>query len=318
MGITRLRWSTQVVSFFVLLLGGMIGISLGFFLPTLSCPYVGQSRGGDCFLLNLQFNLAMADWARYKVLGLHFLWFSLLVIILGRFWCGWICPFGFVQDVLDLIRRKLHVGYISFSERFRDKLRWIKWAFLFIVLLVPLCVAFPFFAPEVACDLRQPFCQLCPARYVLPLVVGNPGEVAVNFKSATTITMTVLGLSLAIGTIIGAMAKRRFWCPYCPMGLLLSLYRKISLIKLKKDCQKCTMCEVCYNVCPVEIKQIFKEREKENVTFGDCMLCLRCIENCPEDGVLRADFLGKTVYRSTSRGFFHRKYNIPIKKNHDE
>ncbi|MBE9571580.1 MAG: 4Fe-4S binding protein, partial [Proteobacteria bacterium] len=231
--------------------------------------------------------------------------------IIGRAWCSWICPFGFIQDVLDLIRRKLHFGYITFPERLRKGLSCVKWIFLFIALIIPLWIAFPFFAPSVARDMHQPFCQLCPGRYILPLITGNISEVAVNFKSATTITMTILGLSLAILTIIGALLKRRFWCPYCPMGLLISLYRRISFIKLKKDCQKCTMCEVCYNVCPMEIQQVFKERTKEDVTFGDCILCLRCIEHCPEDGVLHADFLGKTIYKSTSKGFFSRQHIIP-------
>jgi len=210
-----------------------------------------------------------------------------------------------------LIRRKLHIGYIRFPERLRANLRCIKWIFFFIALLIPLWVAYPLFAPSVAGDLRQPFCSLCPGKYILPLVVGEPDNVAVDFKSATTITMTILGLTFSTLTIIGALLKRRFWCPYCPMGLLLSWYKKISFIKLKKDCQKCTMCEVCYNVCPVEIQQVFKERENEDVTFTDCTLCLRCVEYCPEDGALRATFLGKTIYKSTSKGFFSRQHIIP-------
>jgi polyferredoxin len=285
-----------IISFLVLILGGLIGLDLGGFLPTYACPYVGQTRGGVCFLFRLQFILAVGTWEAFKALGEHLLYFSLLVIIIGRAWCGWICPFGFLQDVLDLIRANL---------------RCVKWIFFFIALLIPLWVAYPLFAPSVAGDLRQPFCSLCPGKYLLPLIVGDPSRVAVDFRSATTITMTILGLTFSTLVIIGALLKRRFWCPYCPMGLLLSWYKKISFIKLKKDCQKCTMCEVCYNVCPVEIQQVFKERENEDVTFTDCTLCLRCVEYCPEDGALRATFLGKTIYKSTSKGFFSRQHIIP-------
>ncbi|RZB33437.1 MAG: hypothetical protein SRB2_03990 [Desulfobacteraceae bacterium Eth-SRB2] len=311
MTVTNLRWMALIISFFVLILGGLIGIDLGGFLPTYACPYVGQTRGGVCFLFRLQFILGVGSWEAFKALGEHLLYFSILVVLIGRAWCGWICPFGFVQDVLDLIRRKFHIGYIRFPERLRANLRCIKWIFFFIALLIPLWVAYPLFAPSVAGDLRQPFCSLCPGKYILPLVIGDPDSVAVDFKSATTITMTILGLTFSTLTIIGALLKRRFWCPYCPMGLLLSWYKKISFIKLKKDCQKCTMCEVCYNVCPVEIQQVFKERENEDVTFTDCTLCLRCVEYCPEDGALRATFLGKTIYKSTSKGFFSRQHIIP-------
>jgi ferredoxin len=91
----------------------------------------------------------------------------------------------------------------------------------------------------------------------------------------------------------------------------MSWYKKIAFIKLKKDSRKCTMCEVCYNVCPVDIEQVFKEREREDVTFSDCILCLKCIEYCPEDDALRATFLGKPIYRSTRKGFFARLRVIP-------
>jgi len=203
------------------------------------------------------------------------------------------------------------MGYIRFPERLRHGLGCVKWIFFFIALLIPLWVAYPLFAPAVASDLRQPYCQLCPGNYILPLLVGDINGVTVNFKSATTIVMSMLGLIFSVTLIVGASLKRRFWCPYCPMGLLLSWYRKISFLKLKKDSQKCTMCEACYNACPVEIEQVFKEREKEDVTFSDCTLCLRCIEYCPEDDALRATFLGKTIYRSTSKGFFARQHITP-------
>jgi len=307
MTVTKLRWTILIISFFVLTLGGWIGINLGGFLPTYACPYVGVSRGGICFLFRLQFLLGNGSIEAFIGLGKHILYFSLLVIIIGRAWCGWICPLGFVQDILDLIRRKLHMGYIRFPERIRAGLGCVKWIFFFIALLIPLWVAYPLFAPAVARDLLQPYCQLCPGKYILPLLLGDINNVTVNFKSATTIVMSMLGLIFSVTFIAVSFMKRRFWCSYCPMGLLLSWYRKISFLKLKKDSQKCTMCEACYNVCPVEIEQVFKERKNEDVTFSDCILCLRCIEYCPEDGALQATFLGKPIYKSTNKGFFERQ-----------
>jgi len=75
---------------------------------------------------------------------------------------------------------------------------------------------------------------LCPGKYILPLLVGDTNDVVVNFKSATTIVMSVLGLIFSVIVIIGAFVKRRFWCPYCPLGLFLSWYKKFSFLKLKK------------------------------------------------------------------------------------
>ncbi|MBW2039256.1 MAG: 4Fe-4S binding protein [Deltaproteobacteria bacterium] len=307
MTVSQIRWITLTVSFFVLSFGGLAALSLGNFLPTFSCFYV-ESRSGTCFLWVLQHLLDHGYWEAYKSLGKYLLYFSLLVIVIGRAWCGWICPLGFFQDVLDLIRRKLHLGYISFPEELRAQLSCVKWIFLFIALLIPLWVSFPFFGKSIAMDLRQPFCQLCPGKYILPFILGDTVDVAVNFKSTTTIIMSVLGLIFSGVVIFGALLKRRFWCPYCPMGLFLSFYKKISFIKLKKDCQKCTMCGICYNVCPMEIKDLLTERKNEDVTFTDCTLCLRCVEYCPEDETLRATFFGRTIYKSSSKGFFSRQH----------
>jgi formate hydrogenlyase subunit 6/NADH:ubiquinone oxidoreductase subunit I len=54
----------------------------------------------------------------------------------------------------------------------------------------------------------------------------------------------------------------------------------------------------------MEITEVFSSRGRVDVTFGDCILCLKCIEHCPEDRALRVDFMGLAIYRSSSRGFF--------------
>ena len=308
MKVSNLRWIILVVAFLVLTYGGLIGIHLGNFLPTFSCHYV-SSRGGECFFWPLQHHFSGHGGPTYiiRLSRPTLLYFCLLILIIGKAWCGWICPFGLFQDVLDLIRRKLHIGYTTFPEKLRARLAPIKWIFLFIALLVSLSI-FPFFMRGgIARDLSQPFCQLCPVRYIAPLFIGNTNEIGVNFRSPVTITMTVLGHLITAIVIIGSLTKRRFWCAYCPMGLVIGLFRRISFLKLKKDCQACTRCEICYNVCPMEIKEVFLERDKENVTFQDCILCMRCVENCPEDNALRITFLGKTIYKSSRKGFFSRQ-----------
>ncbi len=309
MRVSHLRWIILIGAFLVLTYGGWIGIDLSNFLPTFACRYVGDSRGGECFFWSLQHHFSGHGGPAYLVRLSRpmFLYFCLLILVFGKAWCGWICPLGFIQDALDFIRRKLHVGYVTFPEKLRARLAPIKWVFLFIALLVSLAI-FPFFmSGGIITDFSQPFCQLCPAKYIMPLFAGNLDEIGVIFENPVTITMTVLGLAIAAATIVGALTKRRFWCAYCPLGLVLGFFRRISFLKLKKDCQACTRCEICYNVCPMEIKEIYTERDKENVTFQDCILCMKCVENCPEDNALRITFLGKTIYKSSRQGFFSRQ-----------
>ena len=303
MSIGKLRWSILSLAFIVLLWGAYFGVRLGAYIPCFSCCFV-RGRCGTCFLWSLQQNIGFFTAASFTALAGQLAIFSTLVILIGRAWCGWICPLGFVQDLLDLLRRKLGFGYVRFPEKLRRPLKSLKWIFLFIVLIVPLWEAFPVLFPSVALDLRLAFCQLCPGKYLLPLVSNSPNYIAVNFESATLVVMCALGLSFSLMVLIGALVKRRFWCPYCPLGLLMSWFRGISFLKLKKEDGKCTHCEICYNVCPMEIEEVFTERDKTDVTMADCSLCLKCIEYCPEEDALRAVFLSKTIYRSTNRGFF--------------
>lgn len=305
MGIAKLRWLILILAFVVLLWGSFFGFQLGYYLPCYTCCFV-QARCGTCFFLTLQRTLGLSTANSLAMLGVQFLIFSGLIMVIGRAWCGWICPMGFIQDVLDKLRSTLGLGHLRFSSRLRSRLKIVKWIFLGVAVLIPIWVAFPVLFPSVALDLRIPFCQLCPGKYLLPLSVGNPDRIALDFESAATIVMSGLGLTFSIMLILGAMVKRRFWCPYCPLGLVLSWYRKISALKLVKNNSKCTHCEICYNVCPMEIEEVFKEKEKSDVTFADCTLCLKCVEHCPEEDALSAKYLGAKVYRSTSKGFFTR------------
>lgn len=303
--IARLRWAVLSLAFMLLLWGAYAGLQLGYYLPCFSCCFV-QARCGTCFFLTLQGALGACTASSLSRLGGQFLIFSGLVMLIGRGWCGWICPMGFVQDVLDKVRRMLGLGHVRFSEKLRSRLKIVKWIFLAVALLLPVWAAFPVLFPSAALDLSYPFCQLCPGKYILPLSVGNPDRVALDFKSVAAIVMSGLGLTFSVMLIIGSLVKRRFWCPYCPLGLTLSWYRKISALRLSKNDNKCTHCEICYNVCPMEIEEVFKEKDKKDVTFQDCTLCLKCIEHCPEEDALSAKYLGATIYRSTSNGFFKR------------
>jgi polyferredoxin len=290
----------------LLLFGAYLNLHFGSFLPTFSCCFV-RPRAGTCFFLTLQQTLGDLTWGPLIVFLKRFFYFSLLVVLIGRAWCGWICPLGFFQDLLDWARRKSGIGFVRFATPVRENLGVIKWVFFFIAVLIPVWVAYPVSYPSVALDLNIPFCQLCPGKYILPIMTGNIDRVTVDFESTTRLVMSSLGLLFSMVVILGALVKRRFWCPYCPLGLLMSWYRKISFLKLKKDDRTCTHCEICANVCPMEIEEVFRSRGKEDVTFADCTLCLKCIEYCPEDDALRAEYLGSTIYRSTSGGFFERQ-----------
>jgi len=327
MKIATLRWSILTTATAVLLFGGLLLLDFGASIPNLSCMYA-PDRSGTCFLYTLQRYFGGPTLTGTLAFLRAFLIFSILAIVFGKAWCGWLCPFGFLQDSADLVRRRVFkLDYLRFPEKTRDRLSVVKWVLLLIAIFVPVLSAFPLLAYGMAIDLPIPFCQLCPGKYIIPLFTkgtvqvcsvcpgrysaplsaGGTPHVAVNYHSPTAITMSLLGLAIAAVVIFGSLLKRRFFCSYCPMGLLLSFYNRISFLRLKKDPLKCTYCEACYNACPVDIKAIYSEREKETIYHADCIMCMKCIENCPEDGALSASFLGIKVYTSKHETFCKRK-----------
>jgi ferredoxin len=85
------------------------------------------------------------------------------------------------------------------------------------------------------------------------------------------------------------------------------IFSRASLLRLTKDGEKCTRCGNCYRVCDVGIRAIADDLDHKNIVKDDCMMCLKCVSACPEDGCLKATYLGIPLYESTAEGFFRRR-----------
>ncbi|WFD10078.1 4Fe-4S binding protein [Tepidibacter hydrothermalis] len=280
--VPRLRWITLIISFVLLTFGVQI---LGkriydLKLPIMSCVYNKDYLvEGSCYTITEFGEWLISSLTLGNIMSvlLFILSTLILIVIFGRILCGFICPFGFIQDVLTFIREKLHIPAFRFSEKTRNKLKLLKWILLFIFL--------------VGIEL----CELCPVRAIIPPLTGSGFE------------MDGLSVLIAIVVIVGGFFKNRLWCNYCPMGYFVGVFHKFSFIKLKKDCTACTECGVCYEACPMDIKSIYTEREKEDITTSDCIFCMKCIDSCPEDKAIKTTFLGKSIY-SSSRENFHENH----------
>jgi ferredoxin-type protein NapH len=256
-------------------------------------------------------------------------------IVLGRSFCGWMCPFGLYQDILTRMRRTLKFKHLNFSEKTNIKLGQSR--FIIIAIFIFLSVIFGSYAifgtqlipgtipggPEgteagIVGNLNEPFCLVCPMRPFCVLVQSAIGSMKYSYVSQITygplwITggyITSINLSIFGAVTILALAYRRFWCRICPMGGLTALFstftpfKHIALTRLKKNEQKCTKCGVCKRVCPTQATQMY-EKKGGDVTESKCTLCGRCIEICPYDDALKLTFAGKTIVKS--RNWLERK-----------
>jgi len=178
--------------------------------------------------------------------------------LVGRMACGWICPFGLLQDLLFKIR----------SRKFSLP-RWLsygKYAALGILVL-----AIPFVT-------KQPwFCKLCPAgglEGAIPMLILDPSLRELLGPMFALKMLIVVFFLAAMVTV-----KRPFCRAACPLGAIFSFFNRASIFRLSVDQAKCTKCNKCYRVCPMDIKVY------ENPNAADCIRCLDCKDVCPESAI---------------------------------
>ena len=184
----------------------------------------------------------------------------------GRLICGWVCPFGLIQELLYKIpSRKFNIP---------QKLNYLKYGFLlFFVILLPLAVVDDFGYGELW------FCKyVCPAGTLeagLPMLILQPAL-------GQTIGLVFFNkLTILTGFIIWAiLASRPFCRTTCPLGAFYALFRKFKLVKLRLIEENCTRCEACHSVCPMGVK--FNEAPED----AECISCLKCMtEACKFDAI---------------------------------
>lgn len=310
----------------------------GLSVPFLAC-YYPNGRTVTCAIWQLQayifpfWNYPRGYEVTYSTSGLEKLAIvvgSLIAacVVLGRSFCGWICPFGLYQDLLTRLRKSARLRHFSTSVKTNKKLGQVS--YLIIAAFMILSVIFASYAifgtelvpgtipggPEgteagIVSNINEPFCLVCPAR---PLCIAV--ECAVGAMDWSYVSQIVYGpfwisgfyltsinvIILIIVTLL-ALAYRRAWCRICPMGGITALFstftpfKQIALTKLEKNEQKCTKCGVCKRVCPTQATDMY-EKKGGDVTESRCILCSRCVEICPYDDALKITFAGKTVCKS--------------------
>ncbi len=249
-------------------------------------------------------------------------------IILGRFFCGWLCPFGLYMDLLTRIRKVFRKRHLSFSDKTNTALGQFRFIIIAVFLILSVIFgSYAIFGTELIPGTRlggpqgteagivgyinEPFCLVCPVRPLCVLIECALGYM--NFSYVSQITSgpfwvlgfyaTSLNVAILIVITVLSLAYRRFWCRICPLGGLTALFstftpfKQIALTRLQKDEQKCTKCGICKRVCPTQATQMY-EKKGGDVTESRCMLCARCVEMCPYEGALRMTVAGKTVLKS--------------------
>jgi len=191
--------------------------------------------------------------------------FLVTAIVFGRGFCGWICPFGGLNEAM--VTGKKERWQLNFLKkvdattggfRYAGLKTWvkdIKYGMLVAVILLSI-----FLFPIV--------CIYCPVLWL----------------SALPFFWTMVGLGAVFAVALPFMTKRRWWCHICPLGATFALIDKISFFRIRIDKKKCVQCLDCVQDC-----RMYSLTPKLVAGSGspdaDCIRCGRCIETCPEEAV---------------------------------
>lgn len=237
-------------------------------VPGMNC-YSCPGALGACPIGSLQATLNAREYKiSMYVVGMLVIFGTLL----GRFVCGFLCPFGLIQDLL------FKIPFVKKIRRLpcEKGLRTLRFVFLgvFVILL-------PAFVADFT-GLGEPwFCKwICPVGTLeggVPLVLLN----SAMRRAASFIFRWKLAI-LAV-TLLSAIIIYRPFCRYvCPLGAVYGVFNKISFYRFKIDTEKCTKCGACQKICKLDIKVY----EKPNSL--DCIRCGDCEEACPH-GAIKID-----------------------------
>ena len=236
-------------------------------VPGLNC-YSCPAATGACPIGAFQ---AVVGSSKFKFTYYITGFFILLGVLLGRFICGFLCPFGWFQDLLHKIPGK------KLSTAKLKPLRYLKY-----VILVVFVILLPAFVTN-SLGMGDPFfCKyICPSGMLLggiPLMTY--GSLAGNTAAGTStgITswaeaggLTSLKLGILAATILLSIMIYRPFCKYiCPLGAIYSFFNRISLYRYSVDASKCTHCGVCKSVCRMGVDMSTTPNSPECIRCGDC------------------------------------------------
>jgi len=200
-----------------------------------------------------------------------------LTLLFGPVFCGWVCPFGTVEEFIGKIGRKIfkrrYNNFIPFIPSVIDKpLRYLRYVILLLVVY------------NTAISGKLLFSNF------------DPYFALFNIWSSEVTRLSLLVLDL---TLIGSLFIERPWCKYlCPLGALLGIFNLFRIVKLKRNESTCINCKACDRVCPMNINI----STSKVISNHQCISCLLCTDEmaCPVSNTLNFSVLEKKDSRENS------------------
>jgi ferredoxin-type protein NapH len=221
--------------------GSMIFLGLGRFDLT--------STAAAASLNSTEAAKTLTTLSPYVIVGV----FIIFVLLLGRLFCGWICPYGTFLDVVEKVSPIK--GKMEMPRDLKDKhLKYVILAGAFILALI---VGY------------TSFCDYCPAGVLLKESAGGVIYTAIPVFAIITLLVFAYG--------------RKVWCSYlCPLGGFMALLNKYHLLPIRPK-GECIKCQTCDKNCPMDVLVAEDYIQKgKAISDSECIKCMKCVESCPK------------------------------------
>lgn len=190
-------------------------------------------------------------------------------ILFGRLLCGFVCPFGFVQDLLY----KIKLRKWKLPKTVNKALRYLKYVILLLFVII-----FPLLLTNQYGIGNPYFCKyICSAGTLeggIPLLLMN-GEL-----QDTIGLLYFWKISILVIIVLTSIKISRPFCKYlCPLGAFYAVFNKFSFYQMRVDKEKCTGCKACEKICTMGVKIT------ENINSTECIRCGKCKAVCPQGAV---------------------------------
>lgn len=183
----------------------------------------------------------------------------ILTATLGRFFCGWMCTFGAMNDLLyylniKIFKKKFDIKIAEDLDSILKNLKYIILIFIFFVFWI--------FRAK-------------------PSFNTNPWTSFANIISIHPVMPSLnLGLLFLIMIVIGSFFIERFFCRYlCPLGAIFAITSKLKFVHITKPRSECGKCTACSTKCSMGLKLYAVDKVKN----GDCINCFKCVDICPKN-----------------------------------
>jgi len=258
-------------------------------LASINSPYTAIYSSLD--LLQLELSQPEFPWI---VIG------SILLIgaVVGRAFCGWVCPIGFIQDIITTLKNKLDFV----SPRAHKSGKKFKYFLLFLTFLFSGTLGIALYSGTgleyknaLGVFATGPFTILSPdstlfgtvpalirlASENIGSILSKPPTIQEVWNQLSKVPpLLALRFLILLGFFGAAWKVPRFFCRYiCPTGALMAILQKHSLAGIKRDPVKCTKCPHCEIKCPMQINILDLSWDKFN--DPECIMCMECIDACP-------------------------------------